>query len=395
MLSSTLTTDEQAEIRRQVRGALESAPAYHRLDSAQRRRLAGDMERVVSALADPGGGSKQVRDRVENSPIAEALSEPRGIGGALTERNENVSANASNIGASAVTQNVKAVAFPAFVASLIKGVFQAIVSSTMEQMQAFTSFLESVVKSTSQFISQISDHEAVNYMNGQFPGAGFSMGGGMGGMGIGMPSTLGVAGDQASLQVQDSGKADLSSWGFPQGFTMNNPTDTLKVLTEAKYRMAQQKQQLLATMVLMGLNRIVVTDGKINAKVKIKVDTSERVRQMTADQIQGRVTEDVTQTSTHTTSHHSMWGSGSTETYTTTESVPLQVGVEQVGQKTISDQNIDSEVKLYGEVQVNFKSETFPLDRLAAPMQIGLVQQRATPADPNKLQSDKKKDDEN
>jgi hypothetical protein len=37
-------------------------------------------------------------------------------------------------------------------------------------------------------------------------------------------------------------------------------------------RLHTNRQQLLATMVLMGINRIVVTDGVVKARVRFKVD---------------------------------------------------------------------------------------------------------------------------
>jgi hypothetical protein len=39
-----------------------------------------------------------------------------------------------------------------------------------------------------------------------------------------------------------------------------------QVVTAARRRLAVQRQQVLAMMVLMGINRIVVTDGKIAVK---------------------------------------------------------------------------------------------------------------------------------
>src|SRR5437899_8027455 len=40
-----------------------------------------------------------------------------------------------------------------------------------------------------------------------------------------------------------------------------------KLVPSARTQLATSRQQLLATMVLMGINRIVVTDGKIQAKI--------------------------------------------------------------------------------------------------------------------------------
>jgi isochorismate hydrolase len=49
---------------------------------------------------------------------------------------------------------------------------------------------------------------------------------------------------------------------------MSSPTaDTRDLVVAARRRMAIDRQQLLATMVMMGINRVVVTDGKISAHI--------------------------------------------------------------------------------------------------------------------------------
>src|SRR6185369_3300835 len=48
-----------------------------------------------------------------------------------------------------------------------------------------------------------------------------------------------------------------------------------QLVQAARLQMAKQRQQQLSTMVLMGINRIVVTDGLINAKVMIDIKTKD------------------------------------------------------------------------------------------------------------------------
>lgn len=53
-----------------------------------------------------------------------------------------------------------------------------------------------------------------------------------------------------------------------QPFTdLSDPEQETRLVTSARLQMARSRQQLLASMVLLGINRIVVTDGAINAKV--------------------------------------------------------------------------------------------------------------------------------
>jgi len=115
---------------------------------------------------------------------------------------------------------VQEVDFPAFVGDLIKGVFQSIVTSSIDQMKAYAKLVASVAKSVDQFADEnISDKQARDFLAERSPG----------------------------LKIDPR---------------------KLKAKPRALKRLATTRQQLLATMVLMGINRIVVTDGKISARKK-------------------------------------------------------------------------------------------------------------------------------
>ena len=105
---------------------------------------------------------------------------------------------------------IERVDFPAFVASLIKGVFQAIVDSSIEQMEAYGKLIADVAKSVNTFSDQnLSESQARDYLVAHFP----------------------------DLFQTDNGKK--------------------KPAKAVIRRLATKRQQLLATMVLMGINRIV------------------------------------------------------------------------------------------------------------------------------------------
>jgi hypothetical protein len=111
----------------------------------------------------------------------------------------------------ALRELVKAVDFPEFVAALVQGVFRAIVDASIQQMKAFAELLAEVAKTVDQFAEEnISDAAARDHLKHAYPGR---------------PAT----------QVDD------------------------EAIAAAKRELARQRQQMLATMVLMGINRIVVT----------------------------------------------------------------------------------------------------------------------------------------
>jgi hypothetical protein len=106
--------------------------------------------------------------------------------------------------------------FPEFVDGLLKGVFQAIVTYSIDQMKAYADLVKTVSNSLDAFRDQnISDKQARSFLE---------------------------------EQCRDCFKLQRA-----------------KPLPSKK-RPATSRQQLLATMVMMGINRIVVTDGKIGAR---------------------------------------------------------------------------------------------------------------------------------
>jgi hypothetical protein len=123
------------------------------------------------------------------------------------------SVRAANIargaGTPAAGKLVESVDFPTFVTALIEGTFEAIVDASIRQMQAYTELLRNVAKPVEQFM-----HDNVVDEHGRD----------------------GLA--------AESGQGD-----------------------SARRRLAANRQQVLSTMVLMGINRIVVTDGRINVAV--------------------------------------------------------------------------------------------------------------------------------
>ena len=50
------------------------------------------------------------------------------------------------------------------------------------------------------------------------------------------------------------------------------------VVPAARRLLAQQRQQTLATMVMLGINRVLVEDGEISAKLQFHIDASESTK---------------------------------------------------------------------------------------------------------------------
>jgi hypothetical protein len=128
-----------------------------------------------------------------------------------------------------------------------------------------------------------------------------------------------------------------------------------KLVPAARKTLAERRQQTLATMVLMGINRIVVDEGEILAKLVFHIDAAESMS-MRFDQTKN--------------TKGGMMGASSSARF----------GGEGIMVNTASlnaQSDINVRADLTGQVKVKFRSETFPLERFADSPAIQLINENA------------------
>jgi hypothetical protein len=213
-----------ALVRPQVRDLLARSPAYTQLPPAAQRQIAAGTVRIGAYLAEP------------ESLLANQLP------GALAA-----------IPARPSSQDFLAeINFPDFVSSLIHGVFQAIVTASIDQMNAYAELVKSVSKTLDQFANDsLSDDFSREWLAATYPDC-FER----------VPRS-----HRLRLRPGCNSQQALPSLNL---LPLDNVLDALtaediekKLVPAARRRLAATRQQLLATMVLMGINRIVVTSGTI------------------------------------------------------------------------------------------------------------------------------------
>ncbi len=104
------------------------------------------------------------------------------------------------------------------------------------------------------------------------------------------------------------------------------------------------------------MNRVVVRDGTISAKVRFRAaakDTTQVTYAVSSDPSSGR-----------------SWGERGSTTYDNLSTMVSTVGVNVQA-------DTDLKVELFGEVKLNFASETLPLDRFVDTARLTLLQQNA------------------
>src|SRR5262249_51710066 len=223
--------------------------------------------------------------------------------------------------------------FPSFVASLIKGTFQAIVDASIQQMEAYAELLKNVATTVDRFMADnISDGMARDYLAAQHEGF----------------LVRDTSGGRARLRVNPQRRQDEEMPSFFKNLGFESPSDIddeaidQVVVPAARQTMAERRQQTLATMVLMGINRIVVDEGDIKAKLQFHIDASETTS-LRFDQKKTPVGN---------------IARGGNSPFTANG-----IMVNTTSLNAQSDINVRTD--LTGEVRVEFRSETFPLERLA------------------------------
>src|SRR5262249_38351663 len=111
--------------------------------------------------------------------------------------------------------------------------------------------------------------------------------------------------------------------------------------------------------VLMGINRIVVTEGEIKASVLFDVTAHDKVDNTTE--------HDRDRTDTSNYQEKTQQGGGwFSDPDRTTQTVNTSVSTQHTHLENKSSEEIKAHANLSGSVLVRFKSETFPLEGLAS-----------------------------
>jgi hypothetical protein len=134
-----------------------------------------------------------------------------------------------------------------------------------------------------------------------------------------------------------------------------------QLIPAARDRLARDRMQTLATLVMLGMNRIVVRDGSITARLRFRAAAADRTS------IDYAVSDDP--------GHATPSGAWATRGSTAYQSPITKVSTVGVNAQTDSTLNAE----LFGEVKINFVSETIPLERFVDEARRVLLDRAARP----------------
>jgi hypothetical protein len=239
---------------------------------------------------------------------------------------------------------LEAIDFTGFVAKLITGTFRAIVDSSKAQMKEYANLVSDIAQTLEDFTGEnVSLNQARDHLAQQYPQDLM--------LKLPAPGTE----EQPQVKVRPERQGESPEWLKKYGLGSEELSDELvegPLLEAARKKVGEGRISSLATMVLMGINRIVVNDGEIRAKVQFHAAAVDVQRAEMQAQQGGLAASDA--------------GTAGNVT---------QMLVSTLKANAQADSAIKAD--LMGEVRVSFKTEVFPLERFADSAAIQLINQHA------------------
>jgi len=396
----TLSANQQrAEIDQQVRQLFGRSPAMVAMPTGTRDEILRDTSRVVQAMVQQRLGGSRPADPFavgQASPGSTAMPSLPGAsggggafpqagvdpsqftGGATTRSDSTLTPKKAGDFGTAIATGVgqagellRQVNFTAFVGELIRGVFQAIVDATVQQMQAYAELVKSVTMSLSDFRDEnVTENQARDHLVGRYPNL----------------LQLKIDQGQPKVALRPDAQTDslpdfAADLGMEEGITdIDDETIEQKLVPAARNDIARGRQQLLATVLMMGINRIVVTNGKINAKLKFNFSASDQMSRSatnydmqsfgttTAIQRGGSSSDTENADLTYNDAGKVTGSSGGARRWTTGDYQYAQTPAIQVTGITQeqTEAALSASAQLAGSVDINFKSDTVDLNQFVS-----------------------------
>ena len=338
------------DARHAVRSLLAGSQPFEQLHPTTQTSIARALAQIGSTALDFDDATTVRR------PLAQAQNAGSEFSGTAVDR---VAGTTRNI--------INAVSFPRFVNELITGVFKAMNDSNQQQLTAFVDLIRNVAQTTEGFAdANVGISGARSWLADHFPSYQLE-----GGDEVDMTSELeGLDPAEArqrrgEIQAEQDANTRLimrpgaqppteaalrSALGAPAE-TPVSPGNPEGMVPLAREVLARNRQQLLATMIQMGLQRIVVESGKVSAGMKLHVDASSAAENDKGSQFDMRNTTEV-----GVGAKFGPWGveakMQNTIGYVTTD-------------RTSTTERLNASVDLESGVEIVFRTDYVPLSRLA------------------------------
>ena len=344
-------------VRTAIRALLTASSDYQGLDSHTRREIAQGLVKITStALALAAEADAAAIAARPDRTLARAQSAGSEFSGVAAQRVAGTTRDILN-----------AVSFPRFVTEFITGVFKALVDTNQQQMNAYVELIRNVSASMEGFAdANVGLDGARRWLVERFPGS-FTV--------EGETDPFDEPGRQLTAEEQAERDAETRLRLRP-GAAMPNegalrvalglgPQESVpsgdpeNLVAMARVALARNRQQMLATMVMLGMQRIVIESGRITASMRFHIDTRSA-----AQDDKGSTFDFRNQTNVAGSFGYGPWGASASMTNT--------IGYVST-QKTQTTEEMNTDLDLNSSVELNFKTDYLPLDRLSGKDRVDLI----------------------
>lgn len=334
--------------------SLRQARGVHGLDPNSRASWNRDLDTIEGALrtgsytwggaeADPYAVPMETPDDLRRGGQAPRPTQPSRTGGQAAAQQPPAG---TEVLGSRARQTLEAVDFTGFVAGLVQGTFQAIVDATARQIHEYARLVASLSQSVDAFSRDNVTPNQVRDWLAERHGADLQL----------ILPRPGQKGEPRLEPRRSEPPPWLSEYGL-EGRGFDKELVEGPLIEAARRRLGEERMQTLATMVLMGINRIVVDEGTIRARLQFHASAREKMSAEIAGQQMAR------------------------QAGIADRQVESQAAVAAMVSTVNVNAQADISLKadLVGEVSIKFRSETFNLDRFADSAAIQLINRHARP----------------
>lgn len=337
-----------AQVREGVRELLTASSAFQSQPPETRTAVANSLVRIASTALALAQAEPQA-----HAPLAQAQNAGREFSGVAADR------------VASTTQRIlNAVSFPRFVTELINGVFRAMNDSNQQQMHSYVELIQNVAATTEGFAdTNTSVAGARAWLAERFPGAFVVQGDEP--EAFPTPASEMTAEERAEQQSARDAATRLqlaSGASMPSAAALRTvlglgpqdevPTgDPERLVPLARSCLARNRQQMLATMVMMGLQRIVIESGRLNASMRFHIDTRSA-----ANDDRGSSLDERNDLSVGVGAKVGPWGIDAR----------MQNTIAYVStQRTQTSEEMNTDLDLNSSVELLFRTDHVDLERLA------------------------------
>jgi hypothetical protein len=257
--------------------------------------------------------------------------------------------------AAGATQAIlRAVSFPRFVNELITGVFKAMLDANQQQINQYVELIRGVSQSLDGFETLAgSDGAARAWLAERFP-ASFALDIPERDEFDGPPQPSDDPPEPPRLRATGAPPTEAAlraAFGLePDAEVPSGGAESL--VPFAKRALAKSKQEMLATMVSMGMQRIVIDGGRISAAMRFHIDARSAAREDRGTSADARI-------------EASASAGGGFGPFSASASLKSSIGfVSTRDVSTAEETNVSAD--LASSVELQFRTDQVPLDRLAS-----------------------------